>query len=186
MYQDVSPALTLSFHWVSVKLALSQPVSLWLISELVLQPSAESEPAEREWESTSTSLRILRYVKAVKRLCHSHQEHGRMAGGRRGLVAPQNTFLENIVRRSNGKMRSCPVKRQFQFVDRGKCDVVLFRETCTGAAHYGKLAVSFCVLAWTGCLSVKENETVGWESFLNTVKHNTVVAVLYYCYYCYW
>lgn len=28
---------------------------------------------------------------------------GRMAGGRRGLVAPQNTFLENIVRRSNGK-----------------------------------------------------------------------------------
>lgn len=26
-----------------------------------------------------------------------------MAGGRRGLVAPQNTFLENIVRRSNGK-----------------------------------------------------------------------------------
>ncbi|ETE73096.1 Potassium voltage-gated channel subfamily H member 1, partial [Ophiophagus hannah] len=25
-----------------------------------------------------------------------------MAGGRRGLVAPQNTFLENIVRRSNG------------------------------------------------------------------------------------
>ncbi|KAG9337802.1 hypothetical protein JZ751_027604 [Albula glossodonta] len=24
-----------------------------------------------------------------------------MAGGRRGLVAPQNTFLENIVRRSN-------------------------------------------------------------------------------------
>lgn len=30
---------------------------------------------------------------------------GRMAGGRRGLVAPQNTFLENIVRRSNGKDR---------------------------------------------------------------------------------
>ena len=28
---------------------------------------------------------------------------GSMAGGRRGLVAPQNTFLENIVRRSNGK-----------------------------------------------------------------------------------
>lgn len=28
-----------------------------------------------------------------------------MAGGRRGLVAPQNTFLENIVRRSNGKGR---------------------------------------------------------------------------------
>lgn len=27
-----------------------------------------------------------------------------MAGGRRGLVAPQNTFLENIVRRSNGKV----------------------------------------------------------------------------------
>ena len=26
-----------------------------------------------------------------------------MAGGRKGLVAPQNTFLENIVRRSNGK-----------------------------------------------------------------------------------
>lgn len=30
-----------------------------------------------------------------------------MAGGRRGLVAPQNTFLENIVRRSNGKNCLC-------------------------------------------------------------------------------
>lgn len=27
----------------------------------------------------------------------------RMPGGKRGLVAPQNTFLENIVRRSSGK-----------------------------------------------------------------------------------
>lgn len=30
----------------------------------------------------------------------------RMPGGKRGLVAPQNTFLENIVRRSSGK-QSC-------------------------------------------------------------------------------
>ena len=30
----------------------------------------------------------------------------RMPGGKRGLVAPQNTFLENIVRRSSGK-KSC-------------------------------------------------------------------------------
>lgn len=30
----------------------------------------------------------------------------RMPGGKRGLVAPQNTFLENIVRRSSGK-ESC-------------------------------------------------------------------------------
>lgn len=30
----------------------------------------------------------------------------RMHGGKRGLVAPQNTFLENIVRRSSGKMIS--------------------------------------------------------------------------------
>jgi hypothetical protein len=29
-----------------------------------------------------------------------------MPGGKRGLVAPQNTFLENIVRRSSGK-ESC-------------------------------------------------------------------------------
>lgn len=28
----------------------------------------------------------------------------RMHGGKRGLVAPQNTFLENVVRRSSGKM----------------------------------------------------------------------------------
>lgn len=28
----------------------------------------------------------------------------RMHGGKRGLVAPQNTFLENIVRRSSGKI----------------------------------------------------------------------------------
>lgn len=26
-----------------------------------------------------------------------------MPGGRRGLVAPQNTFLENIIRRSNSQ-----------------------------------------------------------------------------------
>lgn len=29
-----------------------------------------------------------------------------MPGARRGLVAPQNTFLENIIRRSNGQ-RKC-------------------------------------------------------------------------------
>lgn len=29
-----------------------------------------------------------------------------MPGGRRGLVAPQNTFLENIIRRSNSQ-RKC-------------------------------------------------------------------------------
>lgn len=28
-----------------------------------------------------------------------------MPGGKRGLVAPQNTFLENIVRRSSGRSR---------------------------------------------------------------------------------
>jgi hypothetical protein len=32
-----------------------------------------------------------------------------MPGGRRGLVAPQNTFLENIIRRSNSQ-------RKFQFI----------------------------------------------------------------------
>jgi len=31
-----------------------------------------------------------------------------MPGGRRGLVAPQNTFLENIIRRSNSQ-RKCLV-----------------------------------------------------------------------------
>lgn len=29
-----------------------------------------------------------------------------MPGGRRGLVAPQNTFLENIIRRSNSQRES--------------------------------------------------------------------------------
>lgn len=29
-----------------------------------------------------------------------------MHGGKRGLVAPQNTFLENIVRRSSGEFES--------------------------------------------------------------------------------
>ena len=29
-----------------------------------------------------------------------------MHGGKRGLVAPQNTFLENIVRRSSGEFYS--------------------------------------------------------------------------------
>lgn len=39
-----------------------------------------------------------------------------MPGGRRGLVAPQNTFLENIIRRSNSQ-RKCYflMKRAFQF-----------------------------------------------------------------------
>lgn len=30
-----------------------------------------------------------------------------MPGGRRGLVAPQNTFLENIIRRSNSQRKYC-------------------------------------------------------------------------------
>ena len=29
-----------------------------------------------------------------------------MAGGRRGLVAPQNTFLENIIRRSQSQRKT--------------------------------------------------------------------------------
>lgn len=35
------------------------------------------------------------------------QASGGMPGGRRGLVAPQNTFLENIIRRSSSQ-RECP------------------------------------------------------------------------------
>lgn len=35
--------------------------------------------------------------------------HKRMPGGKRGLVAPQNTFLENIVRRSSGKSPLLPL-----------------------------------------------------------------------------
>lgn len=30
-----------------------------------------------------------------------------MPAGRRGLVVPQNTFLENVVRRSNGLRKYC-------------------------------------------------------------------------------
>lgn len=48
-----------------------------------------------------------------------------MAGGRRGLVAPQNTFLENIVRRSNGKRCiRVSVTRAFHpafIADAGRC-----------------------------------------------------------------
>ena len=33
---------------------------------------------------------------------HSSEEES-MPGGRRGLVAPQNTFLENIIRRSSSQ-----------------------------------------------------------------------------------
>uniref|UniRef100_A0A3Q4N994 Potassium voltage-gated channel, subfamily H (eag-related), member 5b n=1 Tax=Neolamprologus brichardi TaxID=32507 RepID=A0A3Q4N994_NEOBR len=40
-----------------------------------------------------------------------------MPGGKRGLVAPQNTFLENIVRRSSGEFtRSAPVVSAFSFM----------------------------------------------------------------------
>lgn len=47
----------------------------------------------------------------AERGCDPHQDHRaarsfrtlRMHGGKRGLVAPQNTFLENIVRRSSGE-----------------------------------------------------------------------------------
>lgn len=52
----------------------------------------------------------LRCVSGGKRRCLALLEDGRMAGGRRGLVAPQNTFLENIVRRSNGKSRAGPAR----------------------------------------------------------------------------
>lgn len=53
-----------------------------------------SEP-ERPWRAAAD--------RGVKIHLQTTEWSGRMAGGRRGLVAPQNTFLENIVRRSNGK-----------------------------------------------------------------------------------
>ncbi|XP_044749283.1 potassium voltage-gated channel protein eag isoform X2 [Coccinella septempunctata] len=40
-----------------------------------------------------------------------------MAGGRRGLVAPQNTFLENIIRRSNSQPDSSFLLANAQIVD---------------------------------------------------------------------
>lgn len=52
-------------------------------------------PRRTDWLSLTGSLESLLSPRGVG-----------MAGGRRGLVAPQNTFLENIVRRSNGKTAS--------------------------------------------------------------------------------
>jgi len=40
-----------------------------------------------------------------------------MAGGRRGLVAPQNTFLENIIRRSQSQPDSSFILANAQIVD---------------------------------------------------------------------
>lgn len=49
------------------------------------------------------SLRIAFGLRSPLATCGTTAWAAVMAGGRRGLVAPQNTFLENIVRRSNGK-----------------------------------------------------------------------------------
>lgn len=40
-----------------------------------------------------------------------------MHGGKRGLVAPQNTFLENIVRRSSGEFFDLTWKQELMDVD---------------------------------------------------------------------
>lgn len=40
-----------------------------------------------------------------------------MHGGKRGLVAPQNTFLENIVRRSSGEFYFQKGKQELMDVD---------------------------------------------------------------------
>jgi hypothetical protein len=53
-----------------------------------------------------------------------------MAGGRRGLVAPQNTFLENIVRRSNGK--DLAHMRCANAYDNSLEDGVAHQKTCWG------------------------------------------------------
>ena len=45
-----------------------------------------------------------------------------MPGGRRGLVAPQNTFLENIIRRSS-QQRKYNVKYQLGVYWRLKCSI---------------------------------------------------------------
>ena len=42
-----------------------------------------------------------------------------MPVGRRGLVVPQNTFLENVVRRSNGLRKYCC------FVENGKQSLII-------------------------------------------------------------
>lgn len=39
-----------------------------------------------------------------------------MPGGRRGLVAPQNTFLENIIRRSNSQRKYLNISIYLFFV----------------------------------------------------------------------
>lgn len=42
------------------------------------------------------------------------RDRGVMPVGRRGLVVPQNTFLENVIRRSNGLRKYLNVGLKFQ------------------------------------------------------------------------
>ena len=50
-----------------------------------------------------------------------------MPGGRRGLVAPQNTFLENIIKRSNQQRKYYRVMQS----DGNSGKIVTFQEAIT-------------------------------------------------------
>lgn len=77
---------------------------LWLSAPRAARAHGYNELLHRsDWEPAS--------VPTSEQQTHRHRPwptpapsaRSRMPGGKRGLVAPQNTFLENIVRRSSGE-----------------------------------------------------------------------------------
>ncbi|XP_053166375.1 potassium voltage-gated channel subfamily H member 1 isoform X3 [Hemicordylus capensis] len=109
-----------------------------------------------------------------------------MAGGRRGLVAPQNTFLENIVRRSNGTpvwffVKIAPIRNEQDKVVLFLCtfsDITAFKQpieddSCKGWGKFARLT-----RALTSSRGVLQQLAPSVQKGENVHKHSRLAEVL--------
>ena len=91
-----------------------------------------------------------------------------MPGARRGLVAPQNTFLENIIRRFSGQRKYIQLVSENLSISLETCYILCFGTTRTcvnsSAAHRdlspGRVAQSVRWLTVDACLTADSGSRV--------------------------
>ncbi|XP_054865821.1 potassium voltage-gated channel subfamily H member 1b isoform X2 [Amphiprion ocellaris] len=109
-----------------------------------------------------------------------------MAGGRRGLVAPQNTFLENIVRRSNGMpvwffVKIAPIRNEQDKVVLFLCtfsDITAFKQPIEDDSSKGWGKFARLTRALTSSRGVLQQLAPAVHKGENVHKHSRLAEVL--------
>ncbi|XP_025764114.1 potassium voltage-gated channel subfamily H member 1 isoform X6 [Oreochromis niloticus] len=109
-----------------------------------------------------------------------------MARGRRGLVAPQNTFLENIVRRSNGMpvwffMKIAPIRNEQDKVVLFLCtfsDITAFKQPIEDESSKGWGKFARLTRALTSSRGVLQQLAPAVHKGENVHKHSRLAEVL--------